>query len=138
MTALALVCLTAVFAFTAFISVVTGGTSLITVPVMMQLGIAPHVAVATNMLTLVFLSLGGTVPFLQGEFIPRNRLPALIGLTLVGSILGALLLLAVPAKAMPLVVGVAMIAIVVFSVTRHDAGLSPVEGKPPRLMSRDR
>ena len=60
MTAPALVCLIAVFVFTAFISVVTGGTSLITVPVMMQLGVNPHVAVATNMLTLILLSLGGT------------------------------------------------------------------------------
>jgi Sulfite exporter TauE/SafE len=59
MTAPALVCLTAVFALTAFVSVVTGGTSLITVPVMIELGIDPHVAVATNMLTLIFLSLGG-------------------------------------------------------------------------------
>jgi uncharacterized membrane protein YfcA len=58
MTAPALACLIAVFVFTAFVSVVTGGTSLITVPVMMQLGIDPHIAVATNMLTLVFLSLG--------------------------------------------------------------------------------
>ena len=57
MTAPALICLTSAFAFTAVFSVVTGGTSLITVPVMMQLGIDPHVAVATNMLTLIFLSL---------------------------------------------------------------------------------
>jgi hypothetical protein len=49
--------LMAIFLLTAFVSVVTGGTSLITVPVMMQLGIDPHTAVATNMLTLVFLSL---------------------------------------------------------------------------------
>jgi len=74
MTALGPACLIAVFFLTAFISVVTGGTSLITVPVMMHLGINPHGAVATNMLTLIFLSSGGTVPFLKGQFIPRNRL----------------------------------------------------------------
>ncbi len=56
MTALNFICLIGVFIFTAFISVVTGGTSLITAPVMMQLGINPHVAVATNMLTLIFLT----------------------------------------------------------------------------------
>ena len=59
MSTLGFVCLVGVFRFTAFISVVTGGTSLITVPAMMQLGIEPHVAVATNMLSLIFLSLGG-------------------------------------------------------------------------------
>lgn len=130
MPALAVVCLVAVFAFTAFISVVTGGTSLITVPVMMQLGIDPRVSVATNMLTLVFLSLGGTVPFLKGGAIPRKRLPALLGLTLVGSILGALLLLVVPAKAMPLVVAAAMIVVVIFTLTKSNAGVAPAEGRP--------
>lgn len=132
MTAAALVCLIAVFALTAFISVVTGGTSLITVPVMMQLGIDPHVAVATNMLSLIFLSLGGTVPFLKGQFIPRKRLLALIWFTLFGSVLGALLLLVVPAKAMPLVVAVAMIAVAVFSLAKSNAGVSPAGSAPSR------
>jgi uncharacterized membrane protein YfcA len=45
----------AVFFLTAAVSVVTGGTSLITVPAMMQLGVEPHIAVATNMQALVFL-----------------------------------------------------------------------------------
>jgi uncharacterized membrane protein YfcA len=125
MPALALACLVAVFAATAFISVVTGGTSLITVPVMMQLGVDPRVAVATNMLTLVFLSLGGTVPFLRGGGIPRERLPALVGLTLVGSMLGAVLLLLVPAKAVPLVVAVAMIVVAVFTLAKSNAGVEP-------------
>ena len=116
MTAFNLTFLLAVFFFTAFISVVTGGSSLITVPVMMQLGIEPHVAVATNMLTLIFLSLGGTVAFLKGRLIRRKRLPALIGLTLSGSILGALLLLVIPAKVMPSVVAWAMIVVAVFSL----------------------
>jgi uncharacterized protein len=130
MQTLQFICLLCVFLFTAFISVVTGGTSLITVPVMMQLGIEPHVAVATNMLSLIFLSLGGTVPFLKGEIIPWQRLPALIGLTLIGSILGALLLLIIPAKAMPVVVAVAMIMFALFSLTNSDAGVSPAAGKP--------
>ena len=130
MTTLGLGCLIVVFVFTAFISVVTGGTSLITVPAMMQLGIEPHVAVATNMLTLIFLSLGGTVPFLRGQLIPRTRLPILIGLTLIGSILGALLLLVVPAKAVPIVVALAMIVVAVFSLVKGNAGVSPVAVTP--------
>lgn len=49
-----------VFFFTSVISVVTGSTSLITVPVMIALGIEAHVAVATNMLALTFMSVGGS------------------------------------------------------------------------------
>jgi uncharacterized protein len=134
MTASAVLFLIAVFGFTSFISVVTGGTSLITVPVMMQLGVKPHVAVATNMLTLIFLSLGGTVPFLRRQLIPRKRLPVLISLTLLGSILGALLLVIVPAKTMPLVVAMAMIVVVVFSLAKSNAGVVPaVNHQAPTL-----
>jgi uncharacterized protein len=130
MMTLDLVCLIAVFALTAFISVVTGGTSLITVPVMMQLGIEPHVAVATNMLSLVFLSLGGAVPFLNSGHIPRRRLPALACLTLVGSVLGALLLLVVPARAIPMVVAVAMIMVVVFTLAKSNGRVAPTTAAP--------
>jgi uncharacterized membrane protein YfcA len=133
MTAVGVACLIAVFALTAFISVVTGGTSLITVPVMMQVGVEPHVAVATNMLTLIFLSLGGTVPFLKDQLIGRRRLPALIGLTVLGSNLGAVLLLIVPAKAMPLIIALAMLVVAVFSLGNSNAGVSPVAGQPARI-----
>jgi uncharacterized membrane protein YfcA len=128
----AVVCLIAVFFLTAVISVVTGGTSLITVPVMMQLGIDPHASVATNMLALIFLSLGGTLPFLKSRSFPRKRLPALIGLTLVASTLGAFLLLVVPSKAMPLVIATAMIGVAVFSLMKPEAGLSPATDEPSR------
>jgi uncharacterized protein len=124
MTLFGWICLVSVFFFTAVISVVTGGTSLITVPVMMQFGIEPHVAVATNMLALFFLSLGGTLPFLKNQTIPRKRLPSLIGLTLIGSTLGATLLLLVPSRAIPSVIATAMIVVAVFLVVQRNSGLS--------------
>jgi uncharacterized membrane protein YfcA len=102
------------------------------VPVMMQVGVSPHVAVATNMLTLVFLSLGGTIPFLKGQFIPRQRLPVLIGLALLGSIIGALVLLVVPARAIPVVIASAMLLVAGFSLTKHNAGVSVI-GDPNRV-----
>jgi uncharacterized membrane protein YfcA len=93
----------------------------------------PHVAVATNMLPLTLLSFGGTMPFLKGDLIPKERLPALVGLTLVGSICGAMLLLAVPARAMPVVVASAMLAVVVFTLAKGDAGLTPATGAAARV-----
>jgi uncharacterized protein len=56
MSTFGLFCLIAAFFFTATISVVTGGSSLLTVPVMLSFGFEPHVAVATNMLALSELS----------------------------------------------------------------------------------
>jgi uncharacterized membrane protein YfcA len=123
-----------VFFLTAVISVVTGGTSLITVPVMIQVGIDPHVAVATNMVSLIFLSLGGTLPFVKSPALRQKRLPALVGLTLIGSILGAFLLLIVPSKAMPVVIGIAMIVVVLFSVMNPHAGVT----RSPDRVSRRR
>jgi uncharacterized membrane protein YfcA len=52
-----LLSLVLIFFFTSLISVVTGSTSLITVPVMIEFGIDPQVAIATNMMALIFMSL---------------------------------------------------------------------------------
>jgi uncharacterized membrane protein YfcA len=130
MTTLGLLSLVAAFFFTAAISVVTGGTSLLTVPVMLSFGFEPHVAVATNMLSLIFLSLGGTLPLLKGDRLPRNRLWLLIAMTLAGSLLGASILLVVPSKAMPLVIAAALIVVTIFSLTNRKAGLTPTVVTP--------
>ena len=130
MSTVALLCLVAAFFFTAGISVVTGGTSLITVPVMLSFGIEPHVAVATNMVALIFLSLGGTLPFLKGKQPLRGRLLLLVVLTVVGSLCGAWLLLIVPSKAMPVVIAAAMIAVAIFSLINRKAGLATPVASP--------
>lgn len=72
------------------IGVVTGSTSLITVPAMSQFHIEPRIALATNMFALTFMSVGGALPFLRGQGMNRKRLPLLIALTLAGSLIGAL------------------------------------------------
>src|SRR3984885_491888 len=113
-----LLSLVLIFFFTSLISVVTGSTSLITVPVMIEFGIDPHIAVATNMMALIFMSLGGSLPFAREGVIERRFLPISIVLTLVGSALGALLLLRIPVRALQLTIAIAMIAVAVFSLAR--------------------
>ena len=57
----------AVLSFVALIAalfgVVTGGNSLLTVPVMLSFGMEPRRAIATNMFAVTFLALSGTVRF---------------------------------------------------------------------------
>jgi uncharacterized membrane protein YfcA len=53
-----LVLLIVVFFLTSAICVITGSTSLITVPVLLDFGMEPRAALATNMFALTFLSLG--------------------------------------------------------------------------------
>jgi uncharacterized membrane protein YfcA len=123
--------LVVVFLFTSIVSVVTGSTSLITVPVMIQTGIDARMAVATNMFALIWMSVGGTLPFLQSTTIDRRRLPRLVVLTLVGSIVGALLLLVIPTPSLSIVIAVAMLGITVFSLINHTSGV-----KTTRIPSR--
>jgi uncharacterized protein len=65
MPAIQLLILLAVFFVTSGVSLVTGSTSVITVPVMFQFGIDARTAVATNMFALIVMSFGGIVPFLK-------------------------------------------------------------------------
>jgi uncharacterized protein len=122
-----------VFFVTSVISVVTGSTSLITVPVMIALGIEARVAVATNMLALTLMSMGASLPFIGRGVLSRSRLPPSIVLTIVGSSLGAFLLLSIPLEALQISIAVAMIAVAIFSLLNknlgqasHDAPTSPV------------
>ena len=112
----------AVFFLTSSVSVVTGSTSLITVPALIAFGVEPHVAVATNMLALIFMSAGGSLPFAYRGVIERRVLPLGIVLTVVGSGIGAVLLLRIPTKALQLTIAVAMIAVTAFSSFRRDSG----------------
>lgn len=128
-----LLLLIAVFFGTSVISVVTGSTSLITVPVMLQMGIEPRTAIATNMFALLMLSIGGALPFLKSQRIERKRLPGLISLTLAGSILGALLVLVIPATSIAPLISGFMLVIALFSAMNWNAGIKPVSGEPSRL-----
>lgn len=116
--------LVAVFLVTSVISVVTGSTSLITVPVMIAFGVEPHVAVATNMMALIFMSVGGSLPFARKGVVERRLLPLAITLTIVGSGVGALLLLRIPTGALQLTISVAMIAVAAFSLAKQERGAS--------------
>lgn len=99
---------------------------------MLQTGIEPRTALATNMMALTFMSIGATLPFLKQKTINLSHLPLLILLTLAGSGLGAALLLIVPSKALPQLVSVFMIAIVIFSFLNHRAGVT-LEGNPSKI-----
>jgi hypothetical protein len=97
---------------------------------MFQFHIEPRTVVATNMFALTFMSLGGALPFLRGQHVDRQRLPLLIVLTLAGSLLGAFLLILVPASSVSVIVSVAMIAVAIFSVIYRKSGLENVAGAP--------
>jgi uncharacterized membrane protein YfcA len=113
------------------VTVVTGGTALITVPAMILFGIPPRTALATNMVTLALMSVGGTLPFLRGKEIDRQRAPRLIALTLTGSVIGALLVFWVPAEILPLIIPIAMILVLAFLLANPRQGLTEAPAPSP-------
>ena len=127
---LELFALSVIFFLTSVISVVTGSTSLMTVPALLQFGIDPRVAVATNMFALACMSLGGTFSFMGSKTIDRRRLPLLALLTLLSSSIGARLVLLVPARSMPFLIAVLMLTIAGFSLINQEAGITQDEVAP--------
>jgi uncharacterized membrane protein YfcA len=101
---------------------------------MFQFGIDPRIAVATNMFGLTFMAVGGTLPFLGKGTIDRKRLPALIILTLLGSVTGAFLLLVIPSRALPLLISASMIAVALFTIIKRDAGVISEPGEVSRVV----
>lgn len=129
MTRFELILLAVLFFVTSVVGVVTGSNSLITVPVMFQFGIDEKVAVATNMFGLTFMAIGATIPFVRQGSLEIRKLWPYVLLTIAGSGLGALLVGVITDQALKLVVSIAMIAIVIFSLVRPRMR----EIKPSRL-----
>ncbi len=103
----------------------TGANSLITIPVMLQFGIEPGVAIATNMLALTFMSIGGALPFIGKGVFDTKRLPLFVALTLLSSAVGAWLVTLVPAEAMGFLIAFFMLGVAVFVIVNRRAGVAP-------------
>jgi len=77
-----------IFLVTSLIGVVTGSNTLIAVPAMFEVGIDEKQAVATNMFALVFMAIGGAIPFLRKGTVKVGELWPMIALTIVSSRIG--------------------------------------------------
>ena len=97
----------------AAIGTITGGQSLITVPLLILVGLSPRHAVATNMFAVTFLSLGGTVSFVRSNILPRHLLQrlgwVLALLTLGTSALGAAITVQASDRVVSLLVPLSML-----------------------------
>ena len=122
-----LLLLIVIFFATSFVGVVTGSNSLIAVPAMFQFGVPAKTAVATNMFALVFMSVGGTIPFLRSRTIDVRRILPLMLITLVSSAAGAALVGMITDTSVKLIVSIAMIAVAIFILIKPSAGVEPAE-----------
>jgi uncharacterized membrane protein YfcA len=125
MSTTAVIVLIVVFFLTSVVGVVTGSNSLVAVPVMFQVGVEPRIAVATNMFALVFISVGGSLPFNRQRRIDYKKISPMLLLTIISSAIGAALVGMISGAGVKLIVTCGMIAIAIFTLVQRNSGLKP-------------
>ena len=124
--------------FIAFtVSIVTvsiGGTSLITVPVLIWLGMVSKNAIAANMFALIFLSIFGAVGFRKEIRPTQNKMiPLFLILTICGSFIGANLMLTIDEDILKKIIAVIICIIAVSLFFKKDLGIHERKGKLSKM-----
>jgi len=106
------------------VSVSAGGGTLITVPALVWLGMAPKNAVATNMFALVFLSMTGAIGFGKQAKPNHYKMIALFSaLTIFSSFIGAKLVVDIDAELLKKIIAVTMCIISGFFIFQKNVGI---------------
>ena len=96
------------------LTLVTSGTTLLTIPLLMAFGIAPRTAIATSTAMITLMSLGGTLGFLRGGAIDWPRAVRLAVVCAAGSALGVKLVFSIPETLIRLLIPISMILVLIF------------------------
>jgi uncharacterized protein len=111
---------------------ITGGNSLLTVPVMMLAGMGAVGAVATNMFVLASLSLGAAVRFLRARAVPLHPTAGLVLVSVPGSALGAFIAGLMSELALRTIIAVAIVAMGFLLAFQPQLGASQ-RARSPRM-----
>ena len=106
--------LSALMVATGALGAITGGNSLINVPLMITVGMTPRQAVATNMFAVIFMTVSATARFARARMLNARLLVPLGILTVLTSAFGAIIAVKLPETVVKLVVGVSMAVLVLF------------------------
>jgi uncharacterized membrane protein YfcA len=115
---------------TGAVGAITGGNSLVNVPILIMAGMSTRAAVATNMFAVLFMTISATARFARGGLISLRLAWPLCALTAVSSALGAELAVKLPDPVVKAVVGVSMAGLVLFMLLRRDTARR-LESIPP-------
>ncbi len=125
--------LTALMVATGALGAITGGNSLINVPLMIMVGMTPRQAVATNMFAVLFMTVSATARFARARMLRAELLLPLGIITVLTSAAGALIAVKLPESVVKLVVGVSMAVLVLFIALHKKT--APVAPTPARRMA---
>jgi hypothetical protein len=117
--------LTVMMLVTGAVGAITGGNSLINVPLMITVGMSPRQAVATNMFAVTFMTISATVRFARAGMLKGRLLVPLGIITVLTSALGALIAVRLPEATVKIVVGISMAALVIFIALHRKATPPP-------------
>src|SRR5258708_1152302 len=123
--------LTAVMVVTGAIGAITGGNSLINVPLMIMVGMSSREAVATNMFAVLFMTISATPRFPQTNLLSGPLVLPLCVLTVISSALGAELAVKLPEPVVKTIVGVSMALLVAFMAAKPGATARAASIPPP-------
>jgi uncharacterized membrane protein YfcA len=130
MSATQILVLSALMVVTGAVGAITGGNSLINVPIMITVGMSPRQAVATNMFAVIFMTVSATARFARSGMLRRELLAPLGVITLLTSALGALIAVKLPETTVKIVVGISMAALVLFiALHRKSEPAPPTPGR---------
>jgi uncharacterized membrane protein YfcA len=106
----------------AVIGAITGGNSLLTVPVMLFVGMDPRIAVGTNMVSVVALTGSAWARFARERVVPRHPTWGLTLTAIPGSVLGAYVAANISQHVLRTIISVAMLAMAIFIAVQPQFG----------------
>jgi uncharacterized membrane protein YfcA len=126
MTSPAVVALLAGAAFVAgLVDAIAGGGGLVALPALLAAGLPPHVALGTNKGQAVFGAATSAITFWRRGVVDRDRAPLGFAAGFVGSLLGAMGVLAVPLAPLRVVVIVLLVVAAAVVLARRDVDAHP-------------
>lgn len=105
-----------------FVDSIVGGGGLISVPAMILTGLPPAMALGSNKCSSVFGALSASINFYKSGHVDKALLKKLIPFTLLGSVLGTLLVLALPPLYLKPIIIVLLIMVMIVVLFKKDWG----------------
>jgi uncharacterized protein len=99
-----------------FVDSIAGGGGLITVPVLLSVGIPPHLALGTNKLQSSFGSLTATVNYSRKKLVDPRQLKQAILFTAIGAALGTVTIQRLSPEFLKTVIPIMLAAILIYSI----------------------
>lgn len=116
-----------------FIDSIAGGGGLITLPALLACGLPPFQALGTNKLQGCFGSGTALVRYAWGGLIPRRDSLPMVGFTMLGAIIGTLIVTVIPSKGLAWLVPSLLAAVFFFLLGHKSWGEAPQPARWPQL-----